>query len=404
MNDRDQNQFADIKDKILELDKLIRQDDSVLQSLKKDIAVYLDRLSLVTETSTNQIEFEFSSIELSEILKKVGMLYGDESIGIERNGLGRNNLLYIAVVLAHLYEKQNNYFRLIAIEEPEAHLCPIVQRHLAKNIASEDYIGKQQILITTHSTHIASFLDLDSTVVLFKKEDCICNHYLLDGFDAKKNDDKRIINYLQKWMNATNSTMFFSRKLILVEGIAEEILIPVFYAWKYKKTLEKVNCQVVNVNGVAFKNFLKIIKNGYFIKTAVLTDSDAGKKTQNRAIDLKRKYDSESILISITDLSTFEKEIFEANKRNKKNRDFMLDILRTIRPTKCNETFCTQHQASKDFDVDELFDCVETYKSEFAFELSGRLEENMRSRTKAIHSEFMIPKYIEDAFKFINGE
>lgn len=116
LNDRDQTQFADIKEKVLELDRLIKQDDSVLQALKHDIALYLDRLSLVTETSTNQINFQFSSIELSDILKKIGMQYGDEAVSIEKNGLGRNNLLYIAVVLAHLYEKQNNYFRLIAIE------------------------------------------------------------------------------------------------------------------------------------------------------------------------------------------------------------------------------------------------------------------------------------------------
>lgn len=404
LNDRDQDQFADIKGKILELDELIKQDDSVLQSLKQDIAVYLDRLSLVTETSTNQINFQFSSIELSEILKKIGMQYGDESISIEKNGLGRNNLLYIAVVLAHLYEKQNNHYRLIAIEEPEAHLCPVVQRHLAKNIAAEDGTGKQQIIITTHSTHIASYLDLDSTVVLFKKDRCIYNHYLLEGFDVKKSDDKSVIRYLQKWLNATNSTMFFSRKLILVEGIAEEILIPVFYLWKYGKTLEKVNCQVVNVNGVAFKNFLRVIKNGYFIKTAVLTDSDTGKKTQNRASDLKAEYDADNILISLTDLSTFEKEIFEANKKKKNNRNLLLDVLKVVRPNKCNQAFCNRHQKQSDFDVEELFDCVEEYKSEFAFELSDKLEEKMKSKVKGYAQSFIIPKYIEDAFAFINGE
>lgn len=404
LNDRDQDQFADIKEKILELDQLIKKDDTVLQSLKKDIAGYLDRLSLVTETSSNRIDFQFSSIELSEILKKIGMQYGDEAISIEKNGLGRNNLLYIAVVLAHLYEKQNNHFRLIAIEEPEAHLCPIVQRHLAKNISSEGDKGKQQIIITTHSTHIASYLDLKSTVVLFKNKNTISNHYLLDGFDVQKAVDKNVIRYLQKWLNATNSTMFFSRKLILVEGIAEEILVPAFYLWKYGKTLEKVNCQVVNVNGVAFKNFLKVIQNGYFIKTAVLTDLDTGKKTQNRAPELKAEFDSDEILISHTTLSTFEKEIFEANKNQKPNRNLLLDILRSVRPNKCGDDFYNKHQTKVSFVVDELFECVEDYKSEFAFELSDTLEEKMKSKAKNVTKTFMIPKYIEDAFEFINGD
>jgi len=71
----------------------------------------LNKISLETETSTNTVDFQFSSIELSEILKKIGMQYGDEAVSIERNGLGRNNLLYIAVILVHLYEKENNFFR-----------------------------------------------------------------------------------------------------------------------------------------------------------------------------------------------------------------------------------------------------------------------------------------------------
>lgn len=404
LNDRDLDQFADIKGKILELDKLIKENDSVLQSLKRDIAVYLDRISLVTETSTNHIDFQFSSIELSEILKKVGMQYGDEAISIEKNGLGRNNLLYIAVVLAHLYEKKNDYFRLIAIEEPEAHLCPIVQRHLAKNISSEDSKGKQQIIITTHSTHIASYLDLNSTVVLFKKDGCVDSHYILDGLDDRKSNDRTVIRYLQKWLNATNSTMFFSRKLILVEGIAEEILIPIFYQWKYGETLEKTNCQVVNVNGVAFKNFLRVIQNGYFIKTAVLTDRDSGKKSQNRALDLKKKFDSNSILVSITSLSTFEKEIFNANKSKRESRNLILEVLMSVRPNKCNETFCAQHQTPDTFDSEELFKSIEEYKSEFAFDLSDMLENQMSSNDKKRAQTFEVPKYIEEAFSFINGD
>lgn len=404
LNDRDQTQFADIKEKVLELDRLIKQDDSVLQALKHDIALYLDRLSLVTETSTNQINFQFSSIELSDILKKIGMQYGDEAVSIEKNGLGRNNLLYIAVVLAHLYEKQNNYFRLIAIEEPEAHLCPIVQRHLAKNIVTEDGSGKQQIIITTHSTHIASYLNLDSTVILFKKDGHINSHYLLEGFDDKKSDDKKVVRYLQKWLNATNSTMFFSRKLILVEGIAEEILIPVFYQWKYGKTLEKINCQVVNVNGVAFKNFLRVIENGYFVKTAVLTDCDCGKKTQHRASELKAEYDSNDILINITHLSTFEKELFDVNKTRKANRELLLNILKSVRPQKCGQDFCDKHKKGTSFNIEELFKCIEEYKSEFAFELANELEEKMAVKGVGDFKKFVIPKYIEDAFEFINGE
>ena len=342
----------------------------------------------------------FSSIELSEVLKKIGLQYGDDAISIDRNGLGRNNLLYIAVVMAHLYEKENEYFRLVALEEPEAHISPILQRHLSVNIKGEEN-DKQQIIVTTHSTHVASYLDLRSTVVLFKDGKKIRNHYLLSGFNEKKAADKRTIQYLQKWLNATNSTMFFSRKVIFVEGIAEEILIPIFYQWEHGNSLDKINCQVVNVNGVAFSHFLEIVKNGYFIKSAVLTDSDCKKRTEARADELKTKYDSDITRIFVTEKSdTFEKEIFVTNKGRKTNRAFLAGVLGKVRPNKCNDVF--KEKCNKEFDIDELFECVEEYKSEFAFELGDALERIlMKSSAK---KTFVIPKYILDAFKFINGD
>lgn len=400
LSDRKEEKFEDIKSLIIELDKAVKNDKNVLEILREDIGYYLDKISLETETSSNNVDFMFSSIELSEVLKKIGLQYGDDAVSIDRNGLGRNNLLYIAVVMAHLYEKENEYYRLVALEEPEAHINPILQRHLSINIKGEED-DKQQIIVTTHSTHIASYLDLLNTVVLFKDGKEIKNHYLLSGFNENKAADKKTIRYLQKWLNATNSTMFFSRKVIFVEGIAEEILIPIFYQWEYGTSLDKINCQVVNVNGVAFSHFLDIVKNGYFVKSAVLTDSDCKKKTEARADELGKKYNSDIIWVFVTEKTdTFEKELFVTNKGKRANRVYLANVLKRVRPNKCNDAF--KEKCSKAFDINELFGCVEEYKSEFAFELAEAMEKTlMKSPAK---KEFVIPQYILDAFKFIKGE
>lgn len=401
LSDRKEEKFEDIKRLIIELDKAVKSDKNVLEILRKDIGDYLDKISLATETSNNNVEFMFSSIELSEVLKKIGLQYGDDAISIDRNGLGRNNLLYIAVVMAHLYEKENEYFRLVALEEPEAHISPVLQRHLSVNIKDEDDV-KQQIIVTTHSTHIASYLELQNTVVLYKDGKKIRNHYLLSGFDEKRAAAKKTVRYLQKWLNATNSTMFFSRRVIFVEGIAEEILIPVFYQWEYGKSLDKINCQVVNVNGVAFSHFLEIVKNGYFIKSAVLTDSDCKKKTEARANELGRKYNSDITKVFVTEKSdTFEKEIFVTNKGKKANRAYLADVLEKVRPNKCNDVF--KEKCKKAFsNIEELFECVEEYKSEFAFELGEAMERTLKK--PSAKKPFAIPKYILDAFEFIEGD
>lgn len=397
LRDRENDDYVAIKKKMVELDETIKSDKMVLDSLRKNIGHYLKKLSMETETSSNKINFEFSSLELSEILKKIGIQYGDEAVSIERNGLGRNNLLYMAVVLAHLYEKQSNYFRIIAIEEPEAHLCPLLQKHLAKNLVDENN-NRRQIIITTHSTHIASYLNLENIVVLFKNRDKVESHYLLDGFgDYAK--EKRSINYLKKWLNATNSSMFYTRNIIFVEGIAEQILIPVFFEYKYGKTIEKANCQVINVNGVAFEHFLKIVKNGYFVKTVVITDSDSDKATSNRAIDLKSTYDSDQVKVFMSEQTTFEKDIFSCNSAKKKNREFLVDIIKKIRPKKCNESFCDK-QIEK-LDVEVMFECIEDFKSDFAFDLSDALINEMKENTKV--RKFVIPNYISNALDFIEG-
>ena len=42
---------------------------------------------------------------------------------------------------------------------------------------------------------------------MYKNGNCIDNHYLLEGFNENKSKDRQSIRYLQKWLNATNSTM-----------------------------------------------------------------------------------------------------------------------------------------------------------------------------------------------------
>lgn len=78
--------------------------------------------------------------------------------------------------------------------------------------------------------------------------------------------DERIKNYLNRWMDITKSTLLFSKGIILVEGICEAMLLPVFaplvlkeYNDKNQKklpnTLEEAGVTVVNINGINFKYF-----------------------------------------------------------------------------------------------------------------------------------------------------
>lgn len=409
LNRKELSNYDAIKSILGNLNEEINKNPNLLE-IKQEVNTLLDKVSLANVNTTNEIDFDFTSPETSEILKKLSLTYGSNPISVERNGLGRNNLLYISLLLSQIIEEEKmkveqkirdfTAFRFIAIEEPEAHLHPNLQNHLAENIEG---IGNEkkhlQLILTSHSSHITSKLSLANTVVLFKENNVIKSHYILNGLDIQNEKDKQSINYLTKYLDATKSTMFFSRKLILVEGIAEQLLMPKFFEKVTGKTLEKENCTVVNVNGVAFEHFLKIIKNGFFVKCVVFTDSDADKQTKNRAPQLKEEYDGKQILVQITDKTTFEKDFIESNKTvtkvSGKNENTLLDILEKVK-----DKTRTKHGIKKyredltsDIDAEDFFEEIKNYKSEFAFNLLDKMNKDLNA--------INVPSYIEIGLNFL---
>lgn len=406
LNRKELSNYDKIKQILGNLTKELKVDNQNLKDIRRDVNELLDKVSLADAHTINEIDFDFTSPETSEILKKLSLTYGSNPISVERNGLGRNNLLYISLLLSQIIEEEGikaeqkirdfTAFRLIAIEEPEAHLHPNLQNHLAENI---EEIGKDkkhlQLILTSHSPHITSKLSLANTLVLFREGNFIKSHYTLNGLDTEQ--DKESINYLAKYLDATKSTMFFSRKLILVEGIAEQLLIPKFFEKVTGRTLEKENCTVVNVNGVAFEHFLKVIKNGFFVKCVVFTDSDASKKTKNRAPALKRAYASlgSYIDIQITTKETFEKDLIESNKSGK-GKNTLLDILEKTKKKLSNRKKVATYRTSigkNDIDVNTFFTEIENYKSEFSFNLLDKMNKDI----DAVN----VPSYIQAGLNFL---
>lgn len=401
LNAKEENEYQDLKKQLVGLQDSIAN-NTAIQSIIEGISTQLNKISLSTENSSNDIDLIFSLPNVEDILKKLSLIYGENPLKIEHNGTGRNNLLFMSLVLSYIEDPNSagsNFFRVVGIEEPESHLHANLQNHLASNIeslikmeGSSDFRKDIQLILTSHSNHITTKIDFDNTVILYNDNNTLATHYVLQGFSSTA-EDKRRIKYLRKYLDSENVNLFYSRKIILVEGISEKLLIPVFYKIEQSESLEKANSCIVNVNGLAFKNFLDIIKNGYHTKCLVLTDSDKDTKAADRAENLSTAYsDIVQISVSISEQTTFEKDIIASNQSGQ-GKQILFKVLEQVRPI-AGKAYSTEI-GEADIVVDTYFDLIEEFKSDFAYQLMIELEENSTG--------FNIPNYIKEGITFLNA-
>lgn len=200
--------------------------------------------------------------DLVDILKQLDLI-------LEKNksGLGSLNLLFIAAELL-LFEDTNSSLKLTLIEELEAHLHPQYQLRLIDFINTNKQYG--QFILTTHSTTLASKIDLNSLIV------CNNNHVFPMGEEhtTLKPTDYR---FLERFLDATKANLFFAKGVIIVEGDAENLLIPTI-AEIIGRPLHKYGISIVNVGSTAFKRYANIFVRKeipmFDVNVAILSDLD----------------------------------------------------------------------------------------------------------------------------------
>jgi len=228
-----------------------------------------------------------------------------------RNGLGMNNILYIAILLEYLKRRiaaDKSAGQLILIEEPEAHLHPQLQFSL---IAALRDIGVQTIL-TSHSTHVTSQVPLSSMVTLTKRHDATIAAGNL-ALNAALNTGE--IADLERYLDATKSSLLYARKVMLVEGAAETFLIPALIESVYDVKLERVGISVIAIHGVHFDVYAKLFRTGSLEKKcAIVADADLVPSDANDdfdpAVDAPDLMALEGAFVNVfLGATTFEREL-----------------------------------------------------------------------------------------------
>ena len=292
------------------------------ENLLSDINEYLKEF--FTEKEINKIaKFAISGQSLSGILEKLIL-----NLTEENSGLGSYNRLYIATELLLL--KRTNYYglKLLLIEEVEAHLHPQAQLRLIEYLQNEiaDKFGVQ-LIMTTHSPNLASKVKLDNLII------CKGDKAFPMGSDFTELEKGDYL-FLERFLDVTKANLFFAQGIILVEGDAENILIPVI-ADILEKPLTKYGVSVVNVQSTAFLRYSRIFKRkageGIGVKVAVVTDNDikpdselSAQEIADKRTEKEAKYNGQEIKTFISPDWTLEYDISLSSLR----KEFYTAVLR----------------------------------------------------------------------------
>lgn len=286
-----------IAEQVSSASRVLAQTDEI-KALGTEISTQLEKM--VGPGHTIETMFGFSPTDPERLVRALRLFIDGGRRGIGEASLGSANLLYLslkALELERLVAQGKRSHTFLAIEEPEAHLHPHIQRlvyreFLRKRAHQEGAGGtttgsNKTVLLTTHSPHIASVSPLRLLALLRRTED----RKSTEGVSALEVElSQEEEKDLERYLDVNRGDLLFAKGVLLVEGDAEEFVLPVL-AKLNGVDFDEFGITVCSVSGTNFSPYVKLLgPKGLKVPFAVVTDHDPDGTTpspgQRRVLEL----------------------------------------------------------------------------------------------------------------------